>query len=225
MFSALKAEVEARFHVIELFLRETKHLKDDHAATTKGLMFVQVYAVYEFTVKSVVRQTIESITVHNHKMKDISPSMMALFLDPEWASLRDGGRKNEWKNRLKIFERAFSNDRVELRSETGPPTDGSHYRYTQLLVIFKVFGIKRRPVRRLRHIQRITEVVDHRNAIAHGQEKAEDIGRRFTRSDILRVIRQMKSVCLLLINVLDDFCADSSRLGVKRRVPRRGDQR
>ena len=40
------AEVEARFDAIELFFKETKHLKDEHAATTKGLMFVQVYAVY-----------------------------------------------------------------------------------------------------------------------------------------------------------------------------------
>ena len=194
-----------------MFFKETKHLKDEHAATTKGLMFVQVYAVYEFTVKSVVRVAIDSIRARNYKIKDISPSMMSLFLDPELNSLRDGGRKNEWENRLKIFDRAFSNDPVDLSSETSPPGDGSHYRYTQLLVIFKVFGIRRLPVRRRQHRQRIDEVVNHRNTIAHGQEKAEDIGRRYTRSDILRIARQMKSVCLLLINVFDGFCADGSR--------------
>ena len=131
--------------------------------------------------------------------------------DPEWNSLRDSGRKNEWENRLKIFKRALSNDPVDLSSGTRPPSDGSHYRYTQLLVIFKVFGITRLPVRRRQHIQRIAEVVDHRNTIAHGQEKADDIGRRYTRSDILRIARQMKSVCLLLIDVFDGVCADGSR--------------
>ena len=211
MFPTLKTEVEARFDSIELFFRETKHLNSDCSATTKGLMFVQVYAVYEFTVKNVVRITIDSIKSHKHKIKDISPPMMALFLDPEWDSLRDGGRKNNWANRLKIFERAFSNDPVDLSSETRPPNDGSHYRYTQLEMIFKVFGIKRRPVQRLQHKQRIAEVVAHRNSIAHGQEKAEDIGRRYTRLEILRTMRQMKSVCLCLINVFDGFCADSSR--------------
>ena len=93
MFAALETEVEARFDAIELFFKETKHLKDEHAATTKGLMFVQVYAVYEFTVKSVVRVAIDSIRARNCKIKDISPSMMSLFLDPELNSLRDGGEK------------------------------------------------------------------------------------------------------------------------------------
>ena len=211
MFATLKTETEARFNAIELFFKETKHLKDEHVATTKGLMFVQVYAVYEFTVKSVVRVAIDSIRARNYKIRDISPSMMSLFLDPELNSFRDGGRKDEWENRLKIFDRAFSNDPVDLSSETSLPSDGSHYRYTQLLVIFKVFGIRRLPVRRRQHRQRIDEVVNHRNTIAHGQEKAEDIGRRYTRSDILRIASQMKSVCLLLINVFDGFCADGSR--------------
>ena len=56
-------------------------------------------------------------------------------------------------------------------------------------------------VRRKKHIQRISEVVGHRNVIAHGEEKAEDIGRRYTRSEILKMMRQMKSVCLLQIIV------------------------
>ena len=211
MFPALKAEVEARFDAIELFFRETKNLKDDHAATMKGLMFVQVYAVYEFTVNSTVSAAIDSIKAHNHKMKNIAPSLMALFLDPELNSLKDGSRRNVWANRLKLFERALSNEPVSLSSDTRPPTDGSHYRYTQLVMIFKVFGIKRLPVRRRKHIQRIIEVVDHRNSIAHGQETAEDIGRRYTPSEIRNAIRQMKSVCMLFVAVFDNYCADPSR--------------
>ena len=99
MFPALRVEVAARFDAIELFLKESKSSKEDHTATIKGLMFVQVYAVYEFTVRSVVRVAIDSIKSHNHKMKDISPSMLALFLDPEWDSLRDSGKRNEWEGR------------------------------------------------------------------------------------------------------------------------------
>lgn len=211
MFHALKTEVEARFSAIELFFRAAKGLKGDHTATVKGLMFVQVYSVYEFTVNSVVRATIEEIKAKNHKMKDISPSLMALFLDPELNSLRDGGKKDIWGNRLLLFARAFSNDAVALSSDTRPPNDGSHYRYTQLITIFNVFGIKRLPVRRRTHISRIIEVVNHRNSIAHGSETAEDIGRRYARSEILKIVRQMKSVCIHLISTLDDFCADGSK--------------
>ncbi len=211
MFPVLRTEVENRFSDLESFLKETKALKSHHEAVMKGLMFVQTYAVYEFTVTSVVREAIESIKAHNHRLVDLAPSMLALFLDPEWKSFRDGGRKNEWENRLKLFERAFSEDRVDLSGSTGLPTDGSHYRHTHLEMIFRVFGIQHPVVRRRNHIPRIREVVDHRNAIAHGRDKAEDIGRRYTRSDVLKVMRQMKSVCFLQISVFERFCADTSR--------------
>jgi hypothetical protein len=211
MFPALKTEVEARFDAINLFFGATRNLTENHAAIAKGLMFVQMYAVYEFTVNSVVSAAIDSIKSYNHKMKDMSPSLMALFLDPELNSLRDGQRRNEWNNRLKLFERVFSRETLNLSSGTRPPNDGSHYRYTHLVLIFQVFGIRRLPVRRRNHIQRITEVVDHRNSIAHGNERAEDIGRRYTKSEIQTAIRQMKSVCMLLLTVFDEYCADPSR--------------
>ena len=211
MFLTLRTEIEGRFDDLESFFKETSNLKGQHQAAMKGLMFVQTYAVYEYTVKSVVKEAIESIKTHKHRFVDLSPSMMALFLDPEWDSFRDSGRKKEWENRLKIIERAFSNDRVDLSSDTGLPNDGSHYRYTHLQMIFRVFGIRRLAVRRKRHIQRISEVVGHRNVIAHGEEKAEDIGRRYTRSEILKMMRQMKSVCLLQISVYDGYCADTAQ--------------
>ena len=211
MFLTLRTEIEGRFDNLESFFKETTNLKGQHQAAMKGLMFVQTYAVYEYTVKSVVKETIESIKTHKHRLVDLSPSMMALFLGPEWDSFRDSGRKKEWESRLKIFERAFSNDRVDLSSDTGLPNDGSHYRYTHLQMIFRVFGIRRLAVRRKKHIQRISEVVGHRNVIAHGEEKAEDIGRRYTRSEILKMMRQMKSVCLLQISVYDGYCADTAQ--------------
>ncbi len=209
MFPTLKSEVEARFGAIEKFLQETKCLEGDHAATAKGLMFVQVYAVYEYTVRSVVRAAVDSIRARKDKLKHLSPSMLALFLDPEWESLRDSGRKSQWQRRLNIMERAFSNDAVDLSSDTKLPDDGSHFRYTHLLMIFKVFGISRLPVRRRRHRQRIDEVVAHRNSIAHGEEKADDIGRRYSRSDIRHMTRQMKSVCLLQVEVFESFCSSN----------------
>lgn len=211
MFLTLKTEIEGRFRDLESLFKGTIDLKGQHQAALKGLMFVQIYAVYEYTVKSVVNEVIESMKSHRHMLVDLSPSMMALFLDPEWNSFRDSGKKKEWENRLRIFERAFSKDRVNLSSDTSLPNDGSHYRYTHLQMIFRVFGIRRSVVRRKEHIQRISEVVGHRNAIAHGEEKAEDVGRRYTRSEIVKMIRQMKSVCLLQISVFDEFCADKGR--------------
>ncbi|MGP8232598.1 MAG: MAE_28990/MAE_18760 family HEPN-like nuclease [Methylovirgula sp.] len=211
MFSQLATEVEARFAAAQSFFGATKEFEGDNAATAKGLAFVQVYAVYEFTVCSVVRAAIESIKAHNHRLRDLNPSLMALALDPELSSLRDGGDKKIWENRINLFNKAFSGDRMEISSSTGPPHDGSHFRYTQLQMIFRVFGISRVPVKRRAHIGRINEVVGHRNLIAHGTEKANDIGRRYTRADISHITAQMRSVCLLLIQVFERYCSDGSQ--------------
>ena len=208
MFQALQSEVEARFDAIDEFFGDSRSLRSDHIATIKGLVFVQIYAVYEYTVNSVVSAAIDAVVNNNLKLNQLSPSLMALFLDAELSSLRDGQKKNEWANRLKLLRRAHSKEVALLPTDTAPPSDGSHYRYSQLELIFEVFGIKRMAVRRQKHKQRIAEVVGHRNAIAHGRESAEDIGRRYTHSEIRTAVRQMKSVCLLLINVLNVFCAN-----------------
>jgi hypothetical protein len=210
MFGPLRSDIEARFSELESFFAAARIFDGDLAATSKGLAFVQLYAAYEFTVKSVVQTAIDSINTHAHKMKDIKPSLMALYLDRELASLRDAGRKNIWNARLRLFERVFCDDIIALANNAGPPTDGSHYRHTHLITIFNVFGIARLPARRRTHLFRIDEVVNHRNQIAHGNETAADVGRRYTRSEVSHRIRQMKSVCLLLISVFDGFCADGT---------------
>ncbi len=211
MSLALKGEVKERFDAIEEFLNATNGLQQRQVVVAKGLAFVQIYAIYEDTVRKTVSEAIDSIKAHNHEIRELSPSLMALFLDPELRSVRDSGRKNEWDSRLKLFERVFSRQKADLSSDTALPTDGTHYRYDQLVLIFQVFGIKRLPVPRRRHIQRIREVVDHRNAIAHGSETPEDIGRRYTRTEIRKAIEQIRSICMLWVRVFDEYCAEPTR--------------
>lgn len=211
MYPALKAEIEARFAAMALFFDATKGFARDNEMTAKGLMFVQAYAVFEFTVSRVVQLAIDAIKAHNHKLQDLSPPLLALFLDPELQSLRAVGHKGVWDRRLKLFERAFSKSPLDISADTDLPHDGSHFRYTQLQTIFQVFGIKRLPVRRRAHIPRIDEVVGHRNQIAHGSETAVDVGRRYTRSEICHIMEQMKSVCLLQVAVFDAYCANKAR--------------
>lgn len=211
MFPALKSEIDARFGAITSFFNATKTLPLDEQTTAKGLVFVQTYAAYEYTVKTVVQLAIDAIKTHNHKLRDLSPSLLALFLDPELNALRDVGGKDVWDRRLKLFERAFSKAPLDLSAGTRAPHDGSHFRYTQLQMIFNVFGIDRLPVRRRRHIPRIDEVVNHRNQIAHGDETAVEIGRRYSRSEIGDIMREMKSVCDLQVAVFDAYCSNKAR--------------
>jgi hypothetical protein len=211
MFLPLRTDVDARFLKTESFFQATRRLQGDDGATAKGLVFIQLYAAYEFTVRSVVQISIDAINAHGHKMNELSPSLLALYLDGEMNSLRDAGRRNIWRARLRVLERAFSGDLLALPNNAGPPSDGSHYRHTHLQIIFEVFGIRGLPVRRRKHLYRIDEVVDNRNKIAHGNETAFEVGRRYTSAEIAHVIKQMKSVCYHLVGIFQNFCADGAR--------------
>jgi len=202
----------ARFTAAESYFKASYALgtKGNSAQIAKGMAFVQMYAVYEYTVVTAVQAAVDAVAAHRHPIKDLIPSLMTLFLDPELQSLQDSSVKTAWQSRLKLFTRIFSGHLASVNN-TVLPIDGSHFRSSQLQLIFEVFGIKRIPAQRKRHLERINQIVESRNAIAHGRDTAENIGRTHTRADVLQAFRQMKSVCLLLIQIIKQHCADGKR--------------
>jgi hypothetical protein len=206
MFAPLKSEVESRFSRIESFFKDTQYFKGDSAQIAKGIVFVQVYAAYEYTVTSVFRSALDAIMSHKVPTESLTPYLLAVFLDPQIHSVQDSSATAEWQSRFRLFEMACSKAPAHV-GNTVFPKDGSHFRHSQLRLMFDILGIKRFPVQRRRHLGRINEVVDNRNAVAHGGETAEDVGRRYSRTEILHAIRQMRSVCLLLVSAIKTRCA------------------
>lgn len=199
MFTALQNEVAGRFNSAENFFKKAHSLEEDAKQISKGLAFVQIYAIYEYTVTSVVQIAIDALVSHSISLRELPPHLLSLFLDSQLQSLKDCSSKDVWRRRLEIFESTFSTAPA-IVSNTTFPKDGSHFRHTQLHLIFDILGIRRTPAQRRRHLFRIDEVVEHRNAIAHGRETPDIIGRRYSRSEILQIMKQMKSVCTLLVS-------------------------
>jgi RiboL-PSP-HEPN len=211
MWIPLRTEILDRFTAVESYFKATYALGGAIRQDAKGIAFVQIYAVYEYTARAVVRTAIDSIATYGHRTQDLIPSLISLFLDSELTGLKDCPRSGEWERRIGLFEQLFApTSSVPVRN-TAFPNDGSHFRHEQLQTIFDVLGIKRTPAQRRRHLRRIDEVVGHRNAIAHGGEPAGLIGSRYTRADILLITRQIRSVCLLLISAIERQCSDPAR--------------
>ena len=182
MWIPLRTEVLDRFTAVESYFKATYALGGLIEQSAKGIAFVQIYAVYEYTARAVVRTAIDTIAAHGHRTQDLIPSLMPLFLDSELTGLKDSPRSGEWERRIGLFERLFGPPSPIPVRNTAFPNDGSHFRHEQLQTIFDVLGIRRTPAQRRRHLRRIDEVVGHRNAIAHGQEPAAIIGGRYTRA-------------------------------------------
>ncbi len=57
----------------------------------------------------------------------------------------------------------------------------------------------------------VDEIVNHRNAIAHGDETADLVGRRYTYSEVANRITLMRAICLRLIRIVDEYCSNPQR--------------
>src|SRR5947207_1653967 len=62
------------------------------AMTSKGLFFVHLYGVYEYTVKATVQETIQVINIHGPTIADCKPVLLGMLLDSQCQSLADVGR-------------------------------------------------------------------------------------------------------------------------------------
>jgi hypothetical protein len=76
---------------------------------------------------------------------------LALFLDAELKSVQDTVR-DQWESRLALFDRATSKTPAAFVGAAAIPADGSHFRHSQIELILKVFGIKKKPTVRKRHL-------------------------------------------------------------------------
>jgi len=210
MFPALRIEVADRFAAVEKFFQNACRLKGELSQTARGLAFVQIYAIHEYTVVTAAEHAAGAVAAQAHSFTKLRPSLLALFLNAELQSVRDS-EKTQWESRLALFEKANSKQPAVFVGAAALPADGSHFRHTHVELILRVFGIKRKLTRRKRHLFLIDQVVNHRNEIAHGSFTAAEVGRGYSNEEVRTRIRQMKSVSLRLIQILEEHCSDPAK--------------
>jgi hypothetical protein len=208
MFQTLQLEVMERFASAKDYFRASRGFSGKPAQAARGIAFIEIYGIWEYTVLNVVKIACQEISGHGLPYSQLRTSLLPLFMYSDLQSLRAVGEKDVWDRAMELFAAASSN-RPAVLNGSPLPIDGSHFRHTHLQLIFKVFGIARQPTRRRRHLYRITEVVNKRNIIAHGEETSGDVGKRYSRREISLMIRQMESVCLRMISLFSDHCSVS----------------
>src|SRR5207249_27979 len=134
----------------------------------KGLVFVQLYGCYEYCVVQSVQASIRALNAHAIPHQTLRPGVLAVVTDPECVSLADAGVRTAWERRIALFTKVRSTDPA-VANDAVFPRDGSHFRVPQLLTIWQVFGAGGSPLPHPRYGQRVNELVENRNAIAHGR--------------------------------------------------------
>jgi hypothetical protein len=216
MFPALKAEFTARIMQVDEVFRIMKKLEDDEVngrshhpglKSLKGIMFVQMYAVYEFIVTQSFATLVKIFNSYLIPLKDTRISIIGLALHPQFQSLVSLSERRSWLKKIELLDACDSNA-ASFIQEGLFPMDETHFRQGQLETICSIVGL---PSGALlpdpRFIGWVRELVEHRNAIAHGRETAEAIGSRYTYSEIEARGVTLNVVCNHILATLENHAS------------------
>jgi hypothetical protein len=207
MWATLITEITTRILAARTYFSAVAALPAAETAA-KGFAFVQLYAIYEFAVCSAVRAAWIEINAHAPPLHSIRLEMMGAALDAELRAVMDCNVERQWETRMGLFRKVNSADPFVVL-DTFFPSDGSHYRVKQLQTIWDLFGIAGHPLPAMPLMGLINlELVEHRNAIAHGRKTAEEIGRSYTIAEIHQKINQTQNLCLHVVNTMQAHCSN-----------------
>lgn len=169
----------------------------------KGLFFVHLYGAYEYAVTSAVLETIQGINTAGCRIADCNPMLFSLVLHPECMSLAAVGPEKTFQKRWELFS-LVSSPQLARIPDGLMPTDGKNIRYEQLESICKSFCVQEPVVPDMMLKGRVEELVENRNAIAHGRLSPRDVGGRYTVPELVKRLDDIEELCLHLILTLQD---------------------
>jgi len=210
MFSSVRFSSSSRLTEVRgqyLFAKKVNSAEfasNRRVRSLKGLMFVELYGAYEHSIESCLTHLTSLINDSNTKLKQLCPCVMSVALDPECRSLVNSGVKKKWVSRKQLFERAHSPDIVNIN---GPiiPTDGANIKHNQLISIWQSFGITSDmyPNFTVRH--RIEDMVEKRNAIAHGRMSASEVGALMDFPEMEKMVNDISEYCSYFIDCIEVY--------------------
>jgi hypothetical protein len=177
---------------------------DPHAPDAKGLFFVFLYGAYEHCIEEAFREAVLAANTHGLLWNQLRPEILAIALNPQFDGLESSPKSPaRWERRVDLSRQIFAVDAASIPELGSVPFDGSHMRVAQIETIWRVLGITVPPVNSPPMIGRIAELVDQRNKIAHGRERPDTVGGRFTIADLQKRLDDIEAVCLYVVQQLE----------------------
>jgi hypothetical protein len=174
----------------------------------KGLMFVLLYAVCEYTVVSIIRAAWIELRNHGTPIAGLRLELLGAVLHPELDSVTKCAKDRTWETRTTLFRKANAADPARPL-DSFFPSDGSHFKVSQLRTIWDLFGVTGQLLPRNSLIGLIDfELTEHRNAVAHGRRTAEEVGRAYSVPDVLGKIQDTQDLCLYLVATMQTHCSN-----------------
>jgi hypothetical protein len=149
---------------------------------------VMLFAAYERLLYSTCRSLLESAAALRVATKRLRPGFQVFAAYPKLQSVSDTPRNAIWKGGGPSVVAAITAGRCADLETSSFPVDGSFMKASQVELFFDLFCVGD-PATVLGEVwPRLDTVVRDRNAIAHGRETADQVGRRYTFDDVMALI-------------------------------------
>lgn len=209
MFKDIKREITRKFLELKLWVTNIPPGTpgNDFEAISFGLFFVYIYGIYEESIRRITSETIEGLNNSNVTIDKCIYELYTVIFSAEYDSLYNVGNEHKWEKRWEISRKMLDNSIISIPNDIFP-MDGKNIRYRQLESIANSFGMKKDILPRAEIGGYIQEMVNNRNYIAHGNKSPREVGRNYTRDELLQRCTFISEVCTYIVDVYEQYISN-----------------
>lgn len=176
----------------------------------RGLFFVMLYGYFEHSVSDRVR----ILTIHLADLRvptaHLSGRIRSIIAHSRFQEIEDSGvTVPRWKKRIRLLDFLDSTD-VQPIDESVFSSSMQNIRYATLDLIFEAFGISAPPTPNPGWRGYIDELVEKRNAVAHGRQCATEVGHSFRSGELVKRVEVIAGLVSHLEHVFREFAEGRS---------------
>lgn len=218
MFASLRAGSSDRVRQSFVIIQHLRHLEaaggssnEENLKIQKGLLFVSLYASLEFTLTNAVSEFLSALQATAVSPNRYRINLLPTLLNREFNAVTGSSRKTNWDNKRRLIQRIFSPDACTIDNDIFP-AESTNISAGHFQAIWNHFEIPGNALPPGVNPWTINEIKEHRNAIAHGREKAATIGSRFTLAALEDRHRTVEGICAYTVISFEEHLAQRTFL-------------
>lgn len=177
----------------------------DISRETRGLAYVLLYGAYEKLLKALSRELLETAASHSGYFRELKPQFGIAGMHSHLQSIGDSTNRKKVldEEARKLFSKIAS-EKPDCIQCSFFPDDGSHMKYKQVQFFCRYFGLPDPNEIFKNDSNLINQIVLNRNAIAHGEQSADEVGRTLSYGESIDLIERWKDCWLRFLKAVDD---------------------
>ena len=187
-----------------LATEERDQVSAENSTVLRGLFFVHLYGALEYSITLSVQVLLQEMTKVAVPFNGFEHLLHVIALDAQFRSLADPGLKLKWQKRRELLNKQVSSEMCSL-NDTVFQDQLQNIWYHTLHTIFDFLCVPSDAVPEVRMRGYLDEIVENRNAIAHGRQSAQEVGRRTTSTDLGERLDAVTKVVNHVIVSFEDY--------------------